>query len=84
MMAAAVLSSCPSRSRRSQSQDNPDRVTLGQERHKGETDKFVLDMLSQLPPSRELLQHYQVMNIVNRNMRIVLSPFKIPGEIREI
>lgn len=64
MMAAAVLSSCPSRSRRSQSQDNPDRVTLGQERHKGETDKFVLDMLSQLPPSRELLQHYQVMNIV--------------------
>ena len=56
-MAAAVISNCPS-SRRSKSHDNLDRITLGSERQ-DKTDKFVLELLSQLPPSKELLQHYQ-------------------------
>ena len=56
-MAAAVISNCPS-SRRSKSHDNLDKITLGSERQ-DKTDKFVLELLSQLPPSRELLQHYQ-------------------------
>ena len=56
-MAAAVISNCPS-SRRSKSHDNLDKITLGSERQ-DKTDHFVLELLSQLPPSRELLQHYQ-------------------------
>lgn len=56
-MAAAVISNCPS-SRRSKSHDNLDKITLGSERQ-DTTDQFVLELLSQLPPSRELLQHYQ-------------------------
>ena len=55
-MAARVLSSCPSR--RAKSQDDLDKVIIG--RDTKETDKFVLDMLSQIPPSKELLEHYQV------------------------
>ena len=56
-MSAAIISSWPSR--RSKSHDNIDKIILGQT-SSAETDKFVVEMLSQLPPSRELLQHYQV------------------------
>jgi len=52
-----VISSCPSR--RSQSQNNIDKITLGASSSNRETDKFVLELLSQLPPSRELLLAYQ-------------------------
>jgi len=56
-MAAKVISSCPSR--KSKSHDNIDKITLGASGSNRETDKFVLELLSQLPPSRELLQAYQ-------------------------
>ena len=54
-MSATVLSSCPSR--RSRSSDHLERIVLGSTENK--ENKFVLDLLSQLPPSAELLQHYQ-------------------------
>ena len=57
-MAAKVISSC--RSRKSKSHDDIDKITLGASGSNRETDKFVLELLSQLPPSRELLQAYQV------------------------
>ena len=62
-MAAKVISSCPSR--KSKSHDNIDKITLGASGSNRETDKFVLELLSQLPPSRELLQAYQVTFILS-------------------
>ena len=52
------MNSCPS-NRRTRSQNDVLKMTLGQTQD-GETDKFVLELLSQLPPSKELLQHYKV------------------------
>merc|ERR1719436_2218588 len=45
---------------KSQSADNLNKPRLGgASREDNETDRYVLELLAQLPPSRELLKHYQ-------------------------
>ena len=56
---AAVISKCGT-NLKSKSVDQLDRVRLGgANQEDSETDRYVLELLSQLPPSRELLKHYQ-------------------------
>ena len=58
-MAAAVLSACPGR--KSKSQENLKYSSdMGVSKNGTEDDNYVLELLAQLPPSRELLKHYQV------------------------
>jgi len=57
-MAAAVLSACPGR--KSKSQENLKYSSdMGVSKNGAEDDNYVLELLAQLPPSRELLKHYQ-------------------------
>ena len=55
---AAVLSACQNRKSRSQ-----ESLKYAEEAVSTATkdDNYVLDLLAQLPPSRELLKHYQVL-----------------------
>ena len=56
---ATVMRKCPGNVK-SQSVDNLNKIKLGAvSQADNETDRFVLDLLAQLPPSRELLRHYQ-------------------------
>ena len=77
-MAATVISSCPSR--RSKSHEEVHKMTLGQTQD-SETDKYVLELLSQLPPSKELLQHYKVDFTLHK---LFLLLFLVLGEIGEV
>ena len=56
---ATVMRKCPINVK-SQSADNLNQPRLGgASREDNETDRYVLELLAQLPPSRELLKHYQ-------------------------
>ena len=56
---AAVISKCGA-NMKSRSVDQLDRVKLGGvSQEDNETDRYVLELLAQLPPSRELIKHYQ-------------------------
>ena len=55
-------------------------MTLGQTQD-SETDKYVLELLSQLPPSKELLQHYKVDFTLHK---LFLLLFLVLGEIGEV
>jgi len=57
-MAAVVLSACPGR--KSKSQENLKCTSDGGfGKNDTEEDNYVMELLAQLPPSRELLKHYQ-------------------------
>ena len=56
---ATVMRKCPT-AVKSQSVDNLNKIKLGSVSNEdNETDRYVLELLPQLPPSRELLKHYQ-------------------------
>ena len=55
---AAVLSACPNR--KSKSQESLVYVDQAPHPSSASDNNYVLELLAQLPPSRELLKHYQV------------------------